>query len=232
MSAIAIITARGGSKRIPRKNIRPFLGRPMIAWPIGAALESGVFDRVVVSTDDPDIAAVARAAGAEVPALRPSDLADDYAPAHKAARHMLELLRETDPAIRHFCHIYPTAPLLSADLLRQGMERLRGGGFRSLWAVVPVPYPVFQLMGASGSGSLYRLFPDDKAAMRSQDMPQSYVDVGQAYFFEVDHFLEHELALGEHTGLIEVPPDSAVDIDTEEDWIRAERIATRLAAEG
>ena len=229
MSAIAIITARGGSKRIPRKNIRLFLGKPMIAWPIEAALKSGAFDRVLVSTDDEEIAEIAQRFGAEIPALRSASLADDFAPAHKAAKDMLERAVKTDPSIRHFCHIYPTAPMLSAETLRLGMEKLCAGPFKSVWAMVNIAFPIYQIMGEKPDGKLFRFFEDDKAAMRSQDMPKAYIDVGQAYFFEVAHFLEHEVRVDDHLGMIEVPMETAIDIDTEDDWLRAERTARLMA---
>ena len=180
---IAIITARGGSKRIPRKNIRPFLGKPMVAWPIEAARKANVFDAVYVSTDDAEIADIAAQQGAEVPYLRPANLADDYTPAHKAAREMLEWALKKHPEITGFCHIYPTAPMLSAATLCEGMQAIATGLHPSVWAMVHIPFPIYQFMGKNDSGNLFRFFPQEKAQLRSQDMPKAYIDVGQAYFF-------------------------------------------------
>lgn len=221
---IAIITARGGSRRIPRKNVRPFLGKPMLAWPIEAARKSGMFSRILVSTDDEEIAAVARACGAEVPFLRPANLADDFAPAHKAARHALEWALDVWGPVSSFCHMYPTSPMLAAHTLVKGMDLVSGGGYKAAWAMVRVPYPVYQLMVQTEKG-LERLFPADKVAMRSQDMPPAFIDVGQAYCFDTPYFMAHELALGPEVTAVEVPPESAQDIDTEEDWQRAEAMA-------
>lgn len=221
---IAIITARGGSKRIPRKNVRPFLGKPMLAWPIEAAQASGLFSRILVSTDDPEIAAVAEACGAEAPFTRPAGLADDYTLAHRAARHALEWALGEWGAIGSFCHIYPTAPMLTAETLAEGMALVEGGRYKAAWAMLRVPYPVYQFMIRTERG-LERLFPPEKANLRSQDMPPAYIDVGQAYCFDTAYFLEHELAVGPRLAPVEVPPESAVDIDTEADWLRAEDAA-------
>lgn len=225
---IAIITARGGSKRIPRKNIRPFLGKPMIAWPIETARESGCFRRILVSTDDDEIAAVAREYGAEVPFLRPDELADDYAPAHKAARHALEWALTHWGSVEAFCHIYPAAPLLSPETLRQSMAIIATGTFKAAWAMLRLPFPVFQLMVERPSGGLERLFPADKADMRSQDMPVAYIDVGQCYAFATGYFLEHEMRIGPELTAVVVPQETALDIDTEDDWLLAERTARML----
>jgi pseudaminic acid cytidylyltransferase len=222
---IAIITARGGSKRIPRKNIRPFLGKPMIAWPIEAAKESGCFERILVSTDDQEIADVARAFGAEVPFLRPHELSDDYVLAHKAARHALEWALREWGTIEAFCHLYPTAPTLTAETLRESMQLIADGLCKSAWAMLRVPFPVYQFMIAGKNGGLERLFPEEKVVMRSQDMPPAYIDVGQSYAFDTAYFLEHEMLVGPELMPVEVPQERALDIDTEEDWALAERMA-------
>jgi N-acylneuraminate cytidylyltransferase len=227
---IAIITARGGSKRIPRKNIRPFLGKPMIAWPIEAARESGCFERVLVSTDDEEIAEIARLCGAEIPFLRPQNLADDFTPAHKAARHALEWALTNWGTVEAFCHIYPASPLLSPETLRQSMDIIASGAFKAAWAMLRMPFPVFQMMVESPIGGLERLFPADKADMRSQDMPAAYIDVGQSYAFATDYFLEHEVRIGPELTAVAVPRERALDIDTEDDWSLAERTARMLQA--
>ena len=227
---IAIITARGGSKRIPRKNVRPFLGKPMLAWPIEAAKESGCFEHILVSTDDDEIAEVAEKYGTK-PVPRPADLADDYAPAHKAARHALEwAIREFGP-VEAFCHLYPTAPLLSPEIVRKSMESIASGRCKAAWAMLRVPFPVYQCMVPGKNGGLERLFPPEKAAMRSQDMPPAFIDVGQSYAFETTYFLEHELTVGPELLPVEVPQETALDIDTEEDWAFAEKMAAFLAAQ-
>lgn len=227
---IAIITARGGSKRIPRKNVRPFLGKPMVAWPIEAALQADIFDHVFVSTDDEEIAEIAARYGAQVPYLRPAHLADDYTPAHKAARQMLEWALTKHQNINGFCHIYPTAPMLQVKTLREGMQAITSGTHKSVWAMAHIPFPIYQFMGMGTSGKLFRFFPEDKAALRSQDMPKAFIDVGQAYFFNTTYFLKHELAVNAQLGMVEVPMESAIDIDTEADWLRAEKLAQFFSA--
>ncbi|EPR37162.1 pseudaminic acid CMP-transferase [Desulfovibrio sp. X2] len=236
MRSIAIITARGGSKRIPRKNIREFRGRPMIAWPIAAALESGVFDHVLVSTDDAEIAEVARACGAEAPFLRPAALADDFAHAHKAARHALEWaiehLASSERPVEAFCHLYPTAPLLSAATVREGLRVLSRKGVTNVYAAQRVPFPIYQVVERRADGGLRPLFPPEKFMMRSQDMPACFIDVGQMYWFRTAHFLEHETRIGSDTALVEVPQETALDIDTEDDWKFAEKLAALARPRG
>lgn len=225
---IAIITARGGSKRIPRKNIKPFLGKPMIGWAIEAAKSAGCFNKIIVSTDDTEIAAIAESFGAEIPFLRPSALADDFAPAHKAARHALEWAMAEYGGITSFCHLYPTVPLLCSESLRECMDVIAGGAYKAAWLMTRIGYPVYQIMIRESTGDLQYLFPQEKVQMRSQDMPEALVDVGQAYCFDVQYFLQHEMQIGQEVTAVLVPADTAIDIDTEEDWHRAERLATLL----
>lgn len=226
---IAIITARGGSKRIPRKNVRPFLGKPMIAWPIEAARTSGCFEHILVSTDDEEIAGIARKLGVEVPFLRPAELADDHTPAHKAARHALEWAVEQYGEVDVFCHLYPTAPLLSAETIKESVRKIREEGFKAAWAMTHIPFPIYQVMVRNEEGGLGRLFPMEKVCMRSQDMPPAYIDVGQLYTFDAGHFLEHEMELSGAVTVVEVPQETALDIDTEEDWKKAEQTAVSLS---
>ncbi len=222
---IAILTARGGSKRIPRKNIRPFMGKPMLAWPIEAARETGLFAHILVSTDDEEIAAVARDCGAEVPFLRPAALADDFTHAHKAARHMLEWALTQWRDIPHFAHIYPTAPLLRPEDIRAGYELMRKGKLFA-YTAQRLSFPIYQTVTLGPDDAPLPLFPPEKAAMRSQDMPAAYIDAGQLYWYAVPAFLAHETAVPPaNTALIPMPPERALDIDTEEDWVRAEQLA-------
>lgn len=224
---IAILTARGGSKRIPRKNVRPFCGRPMLAWPLTAARESGCFDHILVSTDDEEIAAIAREWGGEVPFLRPKSLADDFAHAHVAARHALEWAVETWGPVESFCHLYPTAPLLSAETIRQGRAMVENGASNA-FAAQRLAFPIYQTLAENARGGVEPLFPKDKFMMRSQDMPTAFVDVGQMYWFNTAYFLEHETAIGPKSRLVEVPHGTALDIDTEDDWVFAEKLAAVL----
>lgn len=227
---IAIITARGGSKRIPRKNIRPFCGKPMLAWPLEAAKFSGCFDHILISTEDEEIASVGRAHGALV-VSRPLDLADDYSPAHKSARHALEWAINNIGPVSAFCHLYPTAPLLTAETIQKSMESIATGRCKAAWAMLRIPFPVYQFMIQGESGGLERLFSSEKVNMRSQDMPPAFIDVGQSYAFETAYFLQNEMLVGKDLLPIEVPLETALDIDTEDDWQRAEKIVKFLQAE-
>lgn len=222
---VAILTARGGSKRIPRKNIRPFLGKPMIAWPIQAARQSGLFDHILVSTDDKEIAETARQYGAEAPFLRPAALADDFTHAHKAARHMLEWALNQWGNIPHFAHIYPTAPLLLADDIRAGYTLMQQGK-KFAYTAQRLNFPIYQTIVLDENGAPCPLFPPEKAGLRSQDMPQAYIDAGQLYWYETTSFLHYETTIPHGGSLIPLPPERALDIDTEEDW----RIAEAMAA--
>lgn len=226
---IAIITARGGSKRIPRKNIRPFLGKPMIAWSIEAALASKCFAHVLVSTDDAEIAAVAQTYGAEAPFLRPAKLADDFTHAHKAARHMLEWALEQWGDIPAFAHIYPTAPLLTPETIREGQSRIREGK-RFVYTAQRISFPIYQTVIKRADGEIEPLFPPEKAKLRSQDMPPAFIDAGQLYWFDTAAFLKEETSISEGVDLIALPFERALDIDTEEDWRLAEKLAALVAA--
>lgn len=228
---IAIITARGGSKRIPRKNIRDFCGKPMIAWPIEAAKAAKCFEHIFVSTDDTEIAKVSRAWGAEVPYLRPASLADDYALAHKAAREMLEWAIAEHGSIPAFCHLYPTAPMLTASVLKQGMELIRQDKFGFAMTVTRVNIPLYQILEQKADGGLSPVFPEDKFIMRSQDMPDAYIDAGQAYFFKTVRFLNQEIAIADDLAPVVLPSENAIDIDTEEDWTQAEQMFKSLLAQ-
>lgn len=222
---LAIITARGGSRRIPRKNIRPFLGKPMIAWSIEAAKKAGCFAHILVSTDDEEIASVSLQYGAEVPFMRPENLADDFTHAHVAAKHALEWAIENWGPVPEFCHIYPCAPMLPAAKIREGLELIRKGASNA-YAMQRVPFPIYQVLVRNSGGRLEALFPPEKAALRSQDMPEAFVDAGQMYWFKTEYFLSRETAIGPETAVVEMPREACIDIDTPEDWVFAERLAS------
>lgn len=221
---IAVITARGGSKRLPGKNIRSFCGRPMLAWPIRAARASGCFEHILVSTDDEKIAIAAKEAGAEVPFLRPVDMADDMTPAHKAARHMLLWAIKKWGDIPAFAHIYPTAPFLTPEVIRTGEECIEHGA-SFVYTARRLDFPLYQIVLRNEDGSLRPLFPPELAAMRSQDMPEAFMDAGQLYWFNTKAFLAKELEIEDGARLIVLPPEYALDIDTQSDWIFAEKVA-------
>ena len=218
---LAIIPARGGSKRIPRKNIRAFRGKPIMAWSIEAALESGLFDQVMVSTDDAEIAQTAKAHGARVPFIRSRQTSDDYA---TTADVLLEVLSDYDKLDCRFdlaCCIYPTAPFVTVQTLTQGLSLLENGGFHAVFPVVRFEYPIWRSLKISKRGQVTLNFPENLNA-RSQDLPPAYHDAGQWYWFSVEDFLREKVLMGANSGSLELPSIVVQDIDTLEDWALAE----------
>lgn len=225
--SVCIITARGGSKRIPRKNILPFRGRPMLEWSVSAALESGAFDTVMVSTDDDEIADLALSAGAEIPFRRSAKTADDYA---TTADVLLEVLRRYQEEGRSFelaCCLYPTAPFATAEDLRDGRRRLEERGFDVILPVAEFSYPIWRSLNRDAAGRVRMNFPENLNA-RSQDLPPAFHDAGQWYWFRTAPFLSTGVLLGENTGSVLLPASKVQDIDTEEDWAMAELKHQRL----
>lgn len=224
---IALIPARGGSKRIPGKNIRAFAGKPMIAHPIGRAISSGLFDRVVVSTDDPAIASVARAHGADVPFLRPAQLADDFADTGAVMRHAVQALQAQQAEA--VCCIYATAPFLDADDLCLGWEFLRDGPWDYVFAATAFPAPVQRGFLQEAGGGLEMLFPE-QFLTRSQDLPEVLHDAGQFYWGRPHAWLDGKRIFGKDSTVVRLPRWRVQDIDSEDDWRRAEAMAVAFAA--
>lgn len=215
---IAIIPARGGSKRVPRKNIRTFHGKPMIAWSIGAALESHVFERVVVSTDDEEIADVSSAWGAEVPFYRPSNLADDLTMTIDVMRHAVSELGTE--AAEGFACIYPTAPLIQSVALIEAANRVAGIDPGYVFAATKFSYPVQRSFEISESGQS-RMREPQNYFVRSQDLPAVYHDAGQFYFGSTRTWQECENFFDPGYPLI-LPEAEVQDIDEESDWRMAD----------
>lgn len=220
MSSIAIITARGGSKRIPRKNIKDFLGRPIIKYSIKAALDSRSFDVVMVSTDDAEIADIARNAGADIPFLRSNETAGDFA---TTADVLLEVLKTYDEQGKTFdsaCVIYPTAPFITAEKLRNAMELLEKEKYDSVLPVVKFDFPPQRafVMKDTKLG----LFSPSDFVKRSQDLEPMYHDAGQFCCFKVSSFIENRTLVTDNTGAIVLPESEVQDIDSIEDWEMAE----------
>lgn len=220
MRKIAIITARGGSKRIPRKNIREFCGKPILAYSIEAAIESKLFDTVMVSTDDGEIAQIARSYGAEVPFYRSESTAGDYATTNDV---LLEVLEEYEKRGEHYelgCCIYPTAPFVTADKLRDAMERLENSGADTLIPVVAFSYPPQRAMIVK-EGRLVFEYPQYLDS-RSQDLEPHYHDVGQFYLFYTQAFKQNrKLMTGDILPYV-VSELEVQDIDNLTDWEIAE----------
>ncbi|MGP9820454.1 pseudaminic acid cytidylyltransferase [Salinarimonas sp. NSM] len=219
---LAVIPARGGSKRIPRKNVKPFAGRPMIAWAIAVARAAGVFDRIVVSTDDDEIARVAAGEGAEVPFRRPAELADDHAPTVPVIAHAVATLEEGGSTAREICCIYPCVPLLEATDILDAHALLVAAGEGYAFPVVAFESPVQRALARDADGRTRPLFPHF-AQTRTQDLPPAYHDAGQFYWGMREAWLAGA-SIHEHGRTLVLPRSRVVDIDTPEDWERAERL--------
>jgi len=221
MNALAIILARGGSKRIPRKNIRSFHGRPILAYPIKAALGSGCFEEIMVSTEDPEIAAVARECGAEVPFMRSERTATDFAGSEEV---MAEVIRNYRAKGRHFtevCAIYATAALTTADHIRRGRDVLAAdGGLTAVLPVIRYSFPI-QRSIVLRDGRVAMLHPEHLDT-RSQDLEPAYHDAGQWYWLRSERFLPSLELMGPNCGALVLPENEAQDIDQEDDWLLAE----------
>lgn len=227
MSSVAIITARGGSKRIPRKNIRPFRGRPMIAWSIEAALKANTFTEVMVSTDDDEIAEIARSCGAKVPFMRSPATSDDFAGTVDVLVEVLEEYRKRGTRFDLGCCLYPTAPLVTpADLLR-GRELLEKGRFDAVMPVAAFSYPIWRSLKRDESGRISLNFPEN-LNRRSQDLPPAYHDAGQWYWFRTESLLRDRVIIGQNTGSVLLSELQVQDIDNEDDWALAEMKHRRL----
>lgn len=222
--AVAIIIARGGSKRIPRKNIREFMGKPIIAWSIEAALQSGVFSEVIVSTDDKEIAAVARDFGATTPFMRPAALSDDHTPTAPVLAHALRWLKEHDRLPEHACCIYPTAPFLHAEDIRRGLLELQSNGASSALSVTTFDFPILRAFRRCDDGSVAFNWPEHELT-RSQDLPEFLHDAGQFYWVRTDFFLASERLIMPGARPVVLPRKRVQDLDTLEDWDRAEVMA-------
>ena len=218
---IAIIPARGGSKRIPRKNVKEFCGKPMIAYSIEAAIESGCFDRVLVSTDDKEIAAVAEFYGAEVPFIRPSEISDDHATTSEVIRHAIIWCEQQGWQVQHVCCIYATAPFIDKADLLLGYKKLIDEEVQFVFSAALFPFPIQRAIGLNAKGEV-SMIQSKHALTRSQDLTESYHDAGQFYWGRKSAFLKDELIFAKHSRVVLVPRDRAQDIDSPEDWEFAE----------
>ena len=225
MKKAAIITARGGSKRIPRKNIKEFCGKPILAYSIEAALQAGVFHKVMVSTEDEEIADTARRYGAEVPFLRSENTSGDFATTNDVLLEVLMAYREQGREFDTFCCLYPTAPFVTAGKLRTAMELLEKAD--SVMPVVAFSFPPQRCMVLNEAGELRMKWPEH-ARTRSQDLEPYYHDCGQFYCFKPDVLLRKRRLITEYAKALIVPEQEVQDIDTPQDWEIAELKYGRL----
>jgi len=226
---LALIPARGGSKRIVKKNIKMFCGQPIISYPIRTSIESGCFDRVIVSTDDKEIAGIAEQHGAEVPFLRPVSLAGDFVPTIEVTRHAIKWCILNQVEVEFICCIYATSALLTVEILQESFAALSMRDDKDYaFPVCRYSHPIERSMRLRGDAgdTIMMSFPASEMA-RSQDLEDSYFDAGQFYWGRPAAFLRDDKVLSSPKSLpIVIPGDTAVDIDTLEDWDYAERLYT------
>ena len=226
---VAIIPARGGSKRIPNKNIKMFAGRPLIVHSLDAAKKSMVFDRIIVSTDSSEIAEIAQKAGAEVPFMRPPELADDYTPTIPVLKHALNWLMSHNCMVEYFCCIYAN-PFITSKNLISAFDLLKEKQVTGVIPVTTFEFPIFRGIKISEDSSLEYIFPK-YASSRSQDLHEAYHDVGQFYWWDCKKYMAaKEIALVDRIPYI-IPRHLCQDIDTPEDWDIAEKLYNAFVAE-
>tara|TARA_B100000795_G_scaffold251428_1_gene220255 strand:+ start:1106 stop:1804 length:699 start_codon:yes stop_codon:yes gene_type:complete len=217
---IAIIPARGGSKRIPRKNIRIFHGQPLLKYSIDEAIKSGLFDRIIVSTDDPEIAEIAKNCGAEVPFIRPKNLSDDFTTTGSVVEHALNWLKDRGHDYEYSCAIYATAPFLQAKYLIQGYEVLKESSAVNTFSATSSSFPIQRMFKINDFGRCDMFFPEHSLT-RSQDLEESYHDAGQFYWTRINEPSSVGM-FGNASIPVILPRYLVQDIDTAEDWARAE----------
>ena len=218
---LAIITARGGSKRIPRKNIREFCGKPIIAYSIQSALQSNCFDEVMVSTDDAEIAEVAQKWGAKIPFMRSIKTATDFATTSEVLIEVLQEYKRRDYHPEWACCLYPTAPFITSTCLSDSFNMLcKNNQMDALIPVTRFSYPIQRALRLI-DGKI-SMFQSEHLSTRSQDLEPAYHDAGQFYWFQVEKFLKTQQILGQHTGAFILPEWQVQDIDNEDDWMLAE----------
>ena len=225
---VATIHARGGSKRVPKKNIKSFCGKPALYYPIRAAIESNLFDRIVVSTDSEEIAAIGLQHGAEVPFKRPKELADDYAITQDVLKYDVEQL-DKDQTIEYVCCIFASAVLIQPDFLKVGLDLIRKKRGTTAFSVATSGSPVYRALKIKNE-KIEMVWPEYKL-YRSQELPETYQDAGQFYWINVEKFKRNPMLYNDDTFPVILPRYLVQDIDTEEDWANAEIIYKTLKRE-
>lgn len=218
---LAIIPARGGSKRIPRKNIKDFGGHPMIAWSIRAAIQSQCFDRIIVSTDNAEIAAIAKDCGAEVPFVRPAKLSDDYASTIKVVAHAIDWLNQHGQEATHVCCIYATAPFMRASDIQLGLQVLQSTHADYAFSVTTYAFPIQRAIRFNAEQRV-EMFQSEYFNTRSQDLPEAWHDAGQFYWGHAKAWLDNKPLFSQGSAPVPLPRHRVQDIDTQEDWEHAE----------
>jgi pseudaminic acid cytidylyltransferase len=227
---VAIIPARGGSKRIPRKNIKLFGGRPMIEWSIDAATKSKLFDQIIVSTDDSEIAEIALACGADVPFKRPSELSDDYTNTSAVIAHAIEWYQQQGLMPRLACCIYATAPFVSPIDLKRGLDIISTENSDFAFSVTSFAFPIQRAISLTKEGRV-KMFQPECFEARSQDLEEAYHDAGQFYWGKADAWLSGKPIFSIDSSPVILPRHRVQDVDTIEDWLRAEWMFNAMQAE-
>lgn len=228
MEAIAIIPARGGSKRIPRKNIKDFIGKPMISYSIEAAIKSKMFSRVIVSTEDIEIAEISKSFGAEVPFFRPTKISDDYATTTEVISHAIEWLQTNQNYYPDLvCCIYATAPLIQIEDIQSGFSLIKDDNWDYVFSATSYGFPIFRSIQKNDNGSIQMFFPE-YLNTRSQDLPEAFHDAGQFYWGKTEAWSQGKKIFEEKSSIILIPRWRVQDIDTLEDWKRAEIIYKQM----
>ncbi|PYE32758.1 N-acylneuraminate cytidylyltransferase [Idiomarina fontislapidosi] len=228
---VAVIPARGGSKRIPGKNIKDFCGKPMIAWSIESAKSSKCFDRIIVSTDDTEIAEVARKYGAEVPFMRPESLSDDFTGTLAVIIHAIEMLENDCGEISEVCCLYATAPLITAEDINRGLETLKASGCEYAIGVSSFSYPIQRALLIDEQQKVKMVDPSAFSA-RSQDLKEAFHDAGQFYWGTRNAWMSGVPSFLADTAPVILPRYRVQDIDTTEDWYRAELLFRAMSSYG
>lgn len=218
---LCVIPARGGSKRIPKKNIRDFCGKPIIAYSIEAALASQCFDKIIVSTDDQEIAAVAIEYGAEVPFMRPDELSGDFTGTNDVIKHAIKWFEDKDEVVSYICCLYATAPFVSARYLNEAYEKLVSSNRSYAFSVTSFPFPIQRALRVNPSNEVEAIWPEN-IFKRSQDLEEYFHDAGQFYWGTRDAFINDEVVFSSVSIPVILPRCLVQDIDSLEDWYRAE----------
>lgn len=224
---VAIIPARGGSKRVPRKNVKPFCGKAMIAWSIQAAQLSGCFDHIIVSTDDDEIAEVARVHGAQVPFMRPPELSDDHTGTIPVIAHAIDWMTTNIAPVENACCLYATAPFVRAEDLKHGFEALKRTGADYAFSVTSYAFPIQRAIRIT-SEQRVEMFNPEYFNTRSQDLEDAFHDAGQFYWGRAEAWLAGKPIFSHAATPIILPRHRVQDIDTPEDWERAELMFAAL----
>ena len=225
---LAVIPARGGSKRIPRKNIKEFHGKPMIAWSIQAALNSSCIDEVWVSTDDDEIAAIAQSYGAKIPFIRPANLADDFATTADVMQHAVQAYQTQYQQLPNYvCCLYATAPFVQRQDLQKGFELIQTKSLDYVFSATSYPFPIQRAIKLDKDGAV-NMFSPEHFNTRSQDLEEAWHDAGQFYWGRSEAWLSKARIFSPQSSTVALPRFRVQDIDTSEDWQRAELMAQLL----